>query len=273
MDVVPCSPADPQPAEPVEVGEGPLDNPAVGAEAGSVWDAASGDDGFHAQGPGQAPVLVVVVAAIPEHRVGPPARPAALAEDRRDGLKQGDERGDVVAVAASQGGGKRNAGGIGDQVALAAISAPVNGASPCFGAPFNARMWEPSTTAREKSRASAPRSRARRSRAAAARRRPRSTRQGVASRSCPIRTPVPAGGAPTRSRCAERTGCPGTPACPDVASDQDDESVAPPAAGAVRLPPTTRHLLPTASAEPHCTPRSTSSGSSNQPEDHFVRGC
>ncbi|MER6481800.1 sensor histidine kinase, partial [Streptomyces filamentosus] len=31
--------------------------------------------------------------------------------------------------------------------------------------------------------------------------------------------------------------------------------------------------LPTASAEPPGTPRSTLRGPSNQPEDHFVRGC
>lgn len=34
---------------------------------------------------------------------------AAFAADRRDGLEQGDELGDAVAVPAGQGGGKRNA--------------------------------------------------------------------------------------------------------------------------------------------------------------------
>lgn len=127
-----------------------------------MGDAAAGDDGFHAQGPGQAPVLVVVVAAIPKHCVGASAGPTTLATNRWDGLEQGDEPGDVVAVAVGQSGGKRNAGGVGDQVVLATVPAPVNRASPCFGAPFDARMGEPSTTAREKSRASAPRSLARR---------------------------------------------------------------------------------------------------------------
>nr|AQM75242.1 transposase [Streptomyces sp.] len=45
---------------------------------------------------------------------------------------------------------------------LAAHPAPVDRASSGLGSPFNARMWEPSTAAREKSRAFALRSLARR---------------------------------------------------------------------------------------------------------------
>ncbi|EDX20383.1 hypothetical protein SSAG_00174 [Streptomyces sp. Mg1] len=52
----------------MEVGEGPFDDPAVGAEAGAVRDAASGDDRLDAQGPGEAPVLVAVVASVTGHR-------------------------------------------------------------------------------------------------------------------------------------------------------------------------------------------------------------
>jgi hypothetical protein len=70
--------------------------------------------------------------------------------------------GDVVAVAAGQGGGERGAGGVGDQVTFAARPAPIDGASSGLGPPFNARIWEPSTAAREKSRAFALRSSARR---------------------------------------------------------------------------------------------------------------
>lgn len=43
------------------------------------------------------------------HGAGPSAGMAAFAADRRDGLEQGDELGDAVAVPAGQGGGKRNA--------------------------------------------------------------------------------------------------------------------------------------------------------------------
>lgn len=54
-------------------------------------------------------------------------------------LKQWDELGDVVAVAAVQGSGERDTRGIRDQMLLAARPAPVDGASSGLGAPFNAR--------------------------------------------------------------------------------------------------------------------------------------
>lgn len=70
--------------------------------------------------------------------------------------------GDVVAVATGQGCDERDARGVRDQVMLAARPAPVDGASFRLGSPFNARMWEPSTAAREKSRVFVLRSLARR---------------------------------------------------------------------------------------------------------------
>ncbi|GHE25277.1 hypothetical protein GCM10018784_73790 [Streptomyces hydrogenans] len=82
----------------------------------------------------------MVVTAVAQHGVGPAAGAAALAPDWRDGLQEGNELRDVVAVAPGQGGRKWNARGIGDQVVLAAVSAPVNRASSSLGAPFNARM-------------------------------------------------------------------------------------------------------------------------------------
>lgn len=63
-------------------------------------------------------------------------------------------------TGSRQRDGERDAGGIGDQVVFAARSAPKT--SFRLGATSHARMWEPSTAAREKSRASARRSFARR---------------------------------------------------------------------------------------------------------------
>ena len=145
--------------KPVQVSERALHDPALGSEAGAVLGAAAGDDRLHAEVPDKPAVLVVVVAAVPEHDVRATARPAALAAHGWYCLQKWDELGDAVAVAAGQRGRKWDAGGVGDQVVLAAA---VNGASSRLGAPFNARMWEPSTAAREKSRAFAPRSLARR---------------------------------------------------------------------------------------------------------------
>lgn len=145
----------------MKMGEGALDTPALGAESRAVCGAASSDQWLHADRADEAAVFVVVVAAVTDHEVGATPGPAALAPDRWHCLEQWDELGDVVAVAASQGDSERDAGGIGDRVMLAARPAPVDRASSRLGAPFNARMWEPSTAAREKSRASALRSLAR----------------------------------------------------------------------------------------------------------------
>ena len=47
----------------------------------------------------------MVVGAITQHHVGAATVPAPLAPHRRHGLQEWDELGDVVAVAAGQGGG------------------------------------------------------------------------------------------------------------------------------------------------------------------------
>jgi hypothetical protein len=65
-------------------------------------------------------VFVVVVAAIGEKQVGLLARPSALASDRPgvEIVQQRQELGDVVAVAAGQRDGQRDARGIDEQVVL-----------------------------------------------------------------------------------------------------------------------------------------------------------
>ncbi len=70
MDVVADLPADPQAAEPVQVGEGALDNPALSAESGAVFSTTSRDQWLHAERADEAAVLVVAVAAVTEHDVG-----------------------------------------------------------------------------------------------------------------------------------------------------------------------------------------------------------
>ncbi len=118
MDVVTDLPADPQAAERVEVGEGALDNPALSAESGAVFAAASRDQWLHSERADQTVALVVVVAAVSKYDVGSASGAAALAPHGRHFLNQ------------------RDVGGVGDQIVLAARPAPVDRASSGLGAPL-----------------------------------------------------------------------------------------------------------------------------------------
>lgn len=84
VDVVSPLPADAKTSEAVQPGDGALDHPTVNTEAGSVRDTAAGDDWFDALRPDEPTVLVVVVAAVAEEDVGPPARPADEPGNRWD---------------------------------------------------------------------------------------------------------------------------------------------------------------------------------------------
>ena len=100
--------------------EAALDDPALAPEAGAVRDAALSDDGLDAPGPEQPAVLGEVIAAVGQQPVGFLARPADLARHRPRGeiVQQRDELGDVVAVAAGQRDGQRDAGRIDQQMVL-----------------------------------------------------------------------------------------------------------------------------------------------------------
>ncbi|KIF77351.1 hypothetical protein QR77_32835 [Streptomyces sp. 150FB] len=73
----------------MEPGDRALDNPAVNAEAGTVRNAATGDDRFDALSPDRASVLVVVVATVTEQDVGQPPWPPHETRDRWDSRQQG----------------------------------------------------------------------------------------------------------------------------------------------------------------------------------------
>ena len=120
MDLGPAFVAGSQPAEVVQVREAALDDPALGAEAGAVLGAAPGDDGLDVSGPKQPAILVVVIAPVGQQAVGLLAWPPDLAGDR-PGVKRVEQRhqlGDVVAVAAGQRDGQRDAGRVDEQVVL-----------------------------------------------------------------------------------------------------------------------------------------------------------
>jgi hypothetical protein len=81
----------------------------------------------------------VVIAAVGADLIRALAGPPAAAAHRRDGLDEGHELGDVVAVPAGQRHRQRDAVRFGDQVVLRARPGPIDRARPCFGPPLSAR--------------------------------------------------------------------------------------------------------------------------------------
>jgi hypothetical protein len=94
--------ADAESPEAFEPGEGAFDWPADCAETGAVVDATAGDDGCDTTGADQVPVLVMVIATVGVDPPWPAARLANHAQDRRDGVDERDQLGDVVAMPASR---------------------------------------------------------------------------------------------------------------------------------------------------------------------------
>jgi hypothetical protein len=96
------------------------------AQTRAVRDTAVGDARGDASSAQPAAVDVVVVAAVGEQLPRAAAGTAAPAADRRHGVDQRDELGDVVAVAAGEADRQRDAAGVADQVVLGAGPAAVD---------------------------------------------------------------------------------------------------------------------------------------------------
>lgn len=126
VDVGSAFPADAESFEAVKPGEGTLDHPPVGAQSAAVGRAASSDDGEDSAGPDLVAVDIVVVAAVGEDRFGLASGPPGPASDWWDGVEQGQELGDVVAVAAGEDDREWGAVSVGDQVVLGAGPSPVD---------------------------------------------------------------------------------------------------------------------------------------------------
>ena len=136
MDFVAAVVADEQPFEVVQPGEGALDDPADAAEAGAVLGLTTGDLGADAASTEFTPVLVVVVAAVGGDAIRAPTRTADLAAHWWHALDKRDQLRDVVAVAAGDGPGERETGGVYEKVMLGARSGSINRARARLGAPF-----------------------------------------------------------------------------------------------------------------------------------------
>ena len=120
----------------MQPGEGALDDPAVTTEPGAVLCLPACDQRLDAALADEAAVLVVVVAAVSDDAVGPSPRPAGATANRRHAVEQFEQLGDVVAVAARDREGERDAAAVYEEVLLAAATAPVDRAGTRLRAPF-----------------------------------------------------------------------------------------------------------------------------------------
>jgi hypothetical protein len=80
--------------------------------------ATARDRGLYPARPQLAAVLVVVIASIREHPLGPSAWVSSPAAHRSDGIHQRQELGDIVAMSASEADRQRNAVRVGQQMVL-----------------------------------------------------------------------------------------------------------------------------------------------------------
>jgi hypothetical protein len=127
--------ADEQPFEVVQPGEGALDDPASATEAGAVPGLSTSDLGRDPPPAQLVPVLVMVVGTIGGDALRPAARPPDLAADGRHSVDERDQLCDVVAVAAAERPGERDAGRVDQKVVLRAVPGSINWARARRGAP------------------------------------------------------------------------------------------------------------------------------------------
>src|SRR5687767_3237974 len=121
---------------------------------------AASDHPLDAALPEQPPVLVVVVAAVSDQAVGSAAWPTDRAAHGGDAVKEWDQLGDVVAVAARDREGERDPAPVDEEVVLGAGTASVHRARARLGAPFFACTWLESAIALNHSSSPAARRRA-----------------------------------------------------------------------------------------------------------------
>lgn len=226
MNVVPDFASDPQAAEPVQMGEGTLHNPALSAQSGAVSGAPAGNDRLDTEVPDEVTVLVVIVAAVTEHDVrgrrGLPRLPRTGGTAWRSGMSW------VTSLRLPPVRGAASGMPVASVIKLCLLPVPPRstGFRPVFDRPltpeYESRRPPPGRSPGHSPRAAwrgVPRG-------AVPTRQLRSTQPGAASTPCQSRSRAPEACAPRQSRCAARTGCPEIPTSPDAACVLDAESSA-----------------------------------------------
>ncbi len=118
--------ADEQSAAVVQPGEGAFDDPAVASKPGAVIGLTPRDHRLDTSLPDEAAVFVVVVTSIRNDAVGAMSRSTGTAADVRHAVEQRQQLCDVVAVAAGERPGQRDAAAVYEEMLLTTATAPVD---------------------------------------------------------------------------------------------------------------------------------------------------
>jgi hypothetical protein len=164
MDIRQALVTDGEPAEPIDPGEGPLDNPAISAECLARFDPASGDAAADATLTQVSPTAPIIVALVRVDLVGSLTWSATWSFDRLDRLDQVFEENRVVDVRRSEPDREWDALPVDQEVPFRARFAAVGRVWTdrlVRSAPLFAGMLEASRLARDQSIVSAAPSRSR----------------------------------------------------------------------------------------------------------------
>ena len=151
MDVGATFAADAETLELVQPADRPLDDPARRAQSAAVSRSAMGDDRLDVPRPQRGFVRAGVVGPVRLRARRPEARPSALALERRDGVDEEEELGDVMIIRTRERDHQRDALGLREDVVLAAGAPAIRRVGARLEPPFSARTLELSITARDQS--------------------------------------------------------------------------------------------------------------------------
>ena len=154
MDVIAFVEPHLEPTELVHQRLGLLDDPADDPQPAAVLRVSPGEERLDPPVPQLLTVRLAVVGAVGVGLVGFEPRGARLAPDRRDGVDQRKQLGDVVPVGPGDACRQGRTVGVDGQVVLGAGFSAVHGARSRFFPPCTARTEVESTTTFSMSRAS-----------------------------------------------------------------------------------------------------------------------
>ena len=150
--------ADSEAAKPVQPREGAFHDPSSLSQTTAMFGVTPRNLRLDASGFQRGSMRIRIVAAIGLDEIGFAPGSSRFACNRRNGLNQGQQLGDVIAVRFGQDDRERNAFRVGEEVMLRTGTTAIGWVRSRFFPAPTARIEELSATAREKSIRSAPRS-------------------------------------------------------------------------------------------------------------------